>query len=79
VTAEESNWLDMVRSKLLEFGRVRVVVLSDRLSIMAADLHSLLVHELESTYLLLPVTITRVERVGATWKVTLELKEMIPA
>jgi hypothetical protein len=78
VAVDGGDWMAHVRATLLGAGRVKVLVPAERMPSVAGDLQALLAEELESSYLLLPPSITRVERDGSGWKVTLELKETAP-
>jgi hypothetical protein len=78
VSVNDGDWVAHVRATLLQAGRVKVLAPADRIPGVADELQAILAEELESSYLLLPPALTRVEREGAIWKVTLELKETIP-
>jgi hypothetical protein len=68
------DWLDRARERLLDDSRVRIVVDSPGIKAVTKSLQGLLAEELESDFLLLPVSIAGVERVGALWYITLRLK-----
>lgn len=79
VSAEESgSWVESARQALLENARVRLVVPTHLLARVVPALQTLLAQELESMYLLLPISISRIERSGAAWAITLEVKEGLP-
>jgi len=76
VSVEENpeDWLDRVRKILLSEFRVRVVTEPSRLPEVASGLQGLLAEEMEARDLLLPASITAIERNGVAWGITLQVK-----
>ncbi len=74
VKENPEDWLDCVRKILLSEFRVRLVAEPSRLPEVASGLQGLLAEEMEAQDLLLPVSITAVERKGVAWGITLQVK-----
>lgn len=76
VSADEhpDEWVEMTRGVLLRHARVRVRVSSSRVSEVARALQGVLADEVETGFLLLPISIAGIERSGPTWSVTLQLR-----
>jgi hypothetical protein len=75
VDKHPDDWIDRSRQLLLSNARVRVVTDATCISEVSGQLQKLLAEELEANFLLLPASITGVDRVGAKWRITLGLKE----
>ena len=69
------DWVDRVKQQLLSDARVCIVTSATHLPNVARHLQKLLAEELEARFLLLPVSITGVLRVGSNWKIMLGLKQ----
>jgi hypothetical protein len=74
VKENPTDWLDRIREILLNEFRVRLVTEPSTLSEVASGLQGLLAEEMEARGLLLPVSITAIERKGIAWVVTLQVK-----
>lgn len=74
VKENPEDWLDRVRKILLNEFRVRLVTEPSRLPEVASGLQGLLAEEMEARDLLLPVSITAIERKGFAWAITLQVK-----
>lgn len=70
-----SHSLHHNRQYLVSDARVRLLINSARLTDVAMTLQGLLAEELEAGFLLLPISVSRVEREGMQWRITLQLKE----
>jgi len=70
------EWVAQAKEVLAGRGRVVVTIEGEALAVVVPKLQGLLAEELPVEYLLVPVTIARIERSGRRWKVVLELKEI---
>lgn len=71
----DSSWADHSRECLRRYGHVRVVVPDSLRSSAVSALHGLLTDEVDVGYLLLPMSVTRIERQAESWAVHLTLKD----
>lgn len=69
-----NDWLDKARQILRSDGRVRLVANNKDLTIVSKAIQGLLAEEIEVEYLLLPVSISSINRQGEKWFIELELK-----
>jgi len=74
VKENPKDWLNRLRTILLSEFRVRLVAEPSSLPEVASGLQGLLAEEIEARGLLLPVSITAIERKGVAWAVTLQVK-----
>lgn len=74
-----ADWQARAQDLLQQAANVRLCVSNARIAEVTAVLPALLAEELEVDYLLLPVSIRRIEQEGALWKITLQLKEALHA
>jgi hypothetical protein len=73
------DWQFRAQEALKERGSVRLSASPACLPAVTAALPALLAEEVEADFLLLPVSVRRIEKEGALWKITLELKEAFHA
>jgi len=73
------DWLALVRESLRQRGAVRLRVTAASRPAVAARLPEIIAEEIEVDYLLLPVRLRRVDRLGTDWLITLELKDALHA
>jgi hypothetical protein len=69
------DWIETLKATLATHVRVKVLCQEEELPTVAASIQRLLVQELEVDYLLLPLSIARVDRVPAGWAITLRVGE----
>ncbi len=74
VTAS-GDWTENLKAILTTKLRAKVLCQEDALPTVAASIQRLLVEELEVDYLLLPLSISRVDRTPAGWAITLRVGE----
>ncbi|HVJ67389.1 MAG TPA: hypothetical protein VM510_05360, partial [Caulifigura sp.] len=75
VDEHPEDWRSLVQQTLKNGGTVRLSASSATLPVVSAALPALLAEEVEVEFLLLPVSVRRVDKEGAHWKITLQLKE----
>lgn len=68
-------WQDLARAALLETGLVVLVADNDEMLPVVAGVQEILAEEIPRGYLLLPVSLSRIQRRGNAWELTLELRE----
>ena len=73
------DWQLLVQQSLKEGGAVRLAASSACLPAVTAVLPTLLAEEVEADFLLLPISVRRIDKEGAVWKITLQLKEAFHA
>lgn len=73
------DWRRQVQEALKTGGSVRLVVSPERMPTVTTDLPALLAEEVEADFLLLPISVRRIDKEGAVWKITLQLKEAFNA
>jgi hypothetical protein len=69
------EWMDEVRTQLQATPRVRLTVADDVLTDTTRRVQALLAEEIGVGFLLVPITLTRVDRRNAQWHLLLQLKE----
>lgn len=73
--ADGPTWEDSVRDALRRYGAARVMVPDALRAAAVSALHRLLTDELDVGYLLLPMSVSKIERRGGSWAVDLALKD----
>ena len=79
VDEHPEDWQFLAQQSLKDGGSVRLSASPARLPAVTAALPSLLAEEVEADFLLLPVSVRRIDKEGAVWKITLQLKEAFHA
>jgi hypothetical protein len=79
VDEHPEDWQLRAQQSLKEVGSVRLSASPACLPAVTAALPSLLAEEVEADFLLLPVSVRRIDKEGAVWKLTLQLKEAFHA
>jgi hypothetical protein len=74
VREQPEDWLDQARTVLLREFRVRLVVEPSELAQVGSALQGFLAEELDACNLLLPVSISAIERTGVSWSITLQIR-----
>lgn len=73
--AEDPEWMDAVRAQLQAAARVTLVVPDRVLSDATRRVQALLAEDVVMEFLLLPISLVRVDRHNGEWHLTLQLKE----
>lgn len=74
IDGSSTGWLEEARQILRSDGRVRLVAHNTDLPIASKAIQGLLAEEIEVEYLLLPVSVSNINRQGERWFIELELK-----
>jgi hypothetical protein len=69
------EWMDELRSQLQATPRVRLTVADEVLTDTTRRVQALLAEEVAVGFLLVPITLTRIDRRNAEWHLMLQLKE----
>lgn len=77
VAEHPETWADEVRRHLADRARVSLLATSEELSIVGTTLQALLLEDIAVGYLLLPISIVSIKRIGEFTAITLQLKEAI--
>jgi hypothetical protein len=74
VDSNSDDWLEKARKILSSDGRVLLVTSNKHLTLASKAIQGLLAEEIEVEYLLLPISVSSVNREGGFWFIELQLK-----